>query len=68
MPYIVVNKTNAFEPSSSNEYATFTEAEQVAYTILQSNPSAQIVVAKIEKKYTAQVVITAEDPTPVVPE
>lgn len=62
MTYIVVNKLNAFEPSYQNEYGTFEEAELIAHNTLLSNPKAVLVVAKVEKQYTAEVVITTADP------
>lgn len=68
MTYIVVNKVNVFEPSFQIEYGSFEEADVVARATLQNNPKAVITVAKVEKQYTAEVVITTADPTaPVVP-
>lgn len=67
MTYIVVNKLNAFEPSYQNEYATFEEAEAIATNTLYVNPQAKLVVAKVEKTYTAEVVITTADPVPPAP-
>ena len=67
MTYIVVNKANAFDPSFQAEYATFAEAEAVATAFLGANPKVEITVAKVEKKYTAEVVITAADPVPPSP-
>lgn len=68
MTFIVVNKLNAFQPSFQVEYNTFEEAEAVAHAALNTDPKAQLCVAEVKKKYTAEVVITAQDPTPVAAE
>lgn len=68
MTFIVLNKLNAFQPSFQVEYNTFEEAEAAAHAALNTDPRAQLCVAEVKKKYTAEVVITAADPTPVVPD
>lgn len=61
MTFIAINKQNVFEPSLQVEFRTFEEAESVVKEILVKYPSAEVTIAQVLKKYTAQVVITGTD-------
>lgn len=62
MPYIVVNSMNAFDPVSQVDYSTEAEADAAARAAITASPMARIRTAQVLKVYTAEVVVTAEDP------
>ena len=66
MPYVVINSTNAYDPTNAVRYATQPEADARAREILNLYPTAKVFVAQVLKEYAAVVTITATDPeTPV---
>lgn len=58
MTYIVINATNAYDPSNQLEYATEAEADSKAREILSTYPQSVIRTAKLLKTYTATVSIS----------
>lgn len=60
MPFIVINTSNAFDPSNQIEYATADEADAMARQILQAQPQAVIRTAQLLNSYSAKVTVTAK--------
>jgi hypothetical protein len=58
MTYIVINTTNAYDPSNQVEFATELEADAKAREILSTFPQSIIRTAKLLKTYTATVSIS----------
>jgi hypothetical protein len=60
MPFIVINSSNAFDPSNQIEYATADEADAKARELLQANPQASVRTAQLLNTYSAKVTITSK--------
>lgn len=61
MPFIVINKTNAFDPVHQAEYATAELADAAARELLRAQPSAVLLTAQVLKRYTAEVTVSVQD-------
>lgn len=65
MPYIVINTTNNFDPANQIHHATEEAADQAARELLAAQPAAIVHTAKVLKRYTAEVTVTAQEPEAV---
>jgi hypothetical protein len=70
MPFIVINSSNAFDPSNQVEFATEALADAKAREVLASQPQAVIRTAQLLNTYSAKVTVTvkAVPEVPVEPE
>lgn len=64
MPFIVLNKTNAFDPVHQTEYGTAEQADAAARDLLRTQPNAVLLVAQVLKRYTAEVTVSVQDVDP----
>lgn len=64
MPFIVLNKTNAFDPVHQTEYETAEQADAAARDLLRTQPSSVLLVAQVLKRYTAEVTVSVQDVEP----
>ena len=62
MPYIVINTTNYYEPANQFHHATEEAADLAARDLLAAQPGAVVHMAKVLKRYTAEVTVTVEEP------
>lgn len=60
MPYVVINRSNAFDPIKDIEHATEEAADAAARALLEAQPTASLLTAKVIKRYSAEVKVTAE--------
>lgn len=60
MPFIVINSSNAFDPSNQVEYATADEADAKARELLQAFPQTIVRTAQLLNSYSAKVTVTAK--------
>lgn len=65
MPFIVLNKTNAFDPVHQTEYDTVEQADAAARDLLRTHPNSVLLVAQVLKRYTAEVTVSVQDVDPV---
>ncbi|MFZ5938911.1 hypothetical protein ACOKS3_29355 [Pseudomonas sp. HS6-2] len=68
MPFIVINRTNALDPIRTVEYATEAEADAAARSLLGSQPGAEVLTAKLLKRYSAKVEVTEQEAADIAPE
>ena len=60
MPYVVINRSNAFDPIKDIEHATEEAADAAARALLEAQPTASLFTAKVVKGYSAEVTVSAE--------
>lgn len=60
MPFIVINSSNAFDPSNQIEYATADEADAKARELLQIFPQTVVRTAQLLNSYSAKVTVTSK--------
>lgn len=65
MPFIVLNKTNAFDPVHQTEHGTAEQADAAARDLLRTHPNSVLLVAQVLKRYTAEVTVSVQDVDPV---
>ncbi|WP_236238443.1 hypothetical protein [Pseudomonas faucium] len=68
MPFIVINRTNALDPTRTVEYTTEAEADAAARELLKVQPGAEVLTAQLIKRYSAQVNVTVEEAADIVSE
>ncbi|QHG64365.1 hypothetical protein [Pseudomonas putida] len=68
MPFIVINRTNALDPIRTLEFPTEGEADTAAVNLIESQPGAEVLTAKLLKRYSAKVEVTAQEAADITPE
>lgn len=64
MPFLVINLSNAYDPSSIRRFPDVTTADAAARQTLANFPQQDILVVQELYHYKTSVTITADDPEP----
>lgn len=59
--FIVIDRSNSFDPINTQEFATVEEAEEKVIELLQANPMRVLITAKLLKTFKAKVQVSGED-------
>lgn len=64
MPFIILNKTNPFDPVHQTEYETADQADTAARDLLSTQPSSVMLIAQVLKRYTTELTVSVQDVEP----